>query len=147
MHITCIASRYIYTQYMQKERARESERASERARERERERERERPAEAPLKSGGPGTGATMVAGTFSRIAPSGFAAVSCTKSIHACHAASLFVSRMHAGYTQDTRRMHAWSWTRLGDSKRINRTRESHTLAGGVAGTAHVRLQSTAATA
>jgi hypothetical protein len=34
-------------------------------------------AEAPLKSGGPGTGATIVAGTFSKIAPSGFAAVSC----------------------------------------------------------------------
>jgi len=34
-------------------------------------------AEAPLKSGGPGTAATMVAGTFSRIAPSGLAAVSC----------------------------------------------------------------------
>jgi len=26
-------------------------------------------ADAPLKSGGPGTGATIVAGTFSRIAP------------------------------------------------------------------------------
>ena len=30
MHITCIASRYIYTQYMQKERARERERERER---------------------------------------------------------------------------------------------------------------------
>jgi len=33
-------------------------------------------AEAPLKSGGPGTGAITVAGTFSRMAPSGLAAVS-----------------------------------------------------------------------